>query len=110
MTTLKSEMDRVFDRFFEPKWEEYAAVGGWAPSLDLSETKEAFMVKAEVPGMTNVVPCCRPSTRISSESRSGKSDQTIADSYPPFRILPKLGSRTLPSATEVSIALTPHTR
>ena len=51
MTTLKSEMDRVLDRFFEPKWEEYAAVGEWAPSLDLSETKEAFMVKAEVPGM-----------------------------------------------------------
>src|SRR5215472_16863160 len=51
MTSLKSEMDRVLDRFFEPKWEEYAAVGEWAPSLDLSETKEAFVVKAEVPGM-----------------------------------------------------------
>jgi HSP20 family protein len=51
MTSLKSEMDRVLDRFFEPKWEEYAALGEWAPSLDLSESKEAFVVKAEVPGM-----------------------------------------------------------
>jgi len=51
VTSLKSEMDRVLDRFFAPKWEEYGAHGEWAPSLDLSETKEAFMVKAEVPGM-----------------------------------------------------------
>jgi HSP20 family protein len=39
------------DRFFEPKWEEHAALGEWAPSLDLAESKEAFVVKAEVPGM-----------------------------------------------------------
>ena len=51
MTGLKSEMDRLVDRFFEPRWEEFPAIGDWAPSLDLSETKEAFVVKAEVPGM-----------------------------------------------------------
>jgi len=51
MTSLKNEMDRLFDRFFEPRWEEFPAVGEWAPSLDLSETKDAFVVKAEVPGM-----------------------------------------------------------
>ena len=52
MTGLKQEMDRVFDRFFEPQWSEFpAAPGEWAPSLDLAETKDAFVVKAEVPGM-----------------------------------------------------------
>ena len=51
MMGLKSEMDRLFDRFFEPRWEEAPALGEWAPSLDLSETKDAFVVKAEVPGM-----------------------------------------------------------
>ena len=51
MMGLRSEMDRLFDRFFEPKWEEAAALGDWAPNLDLSETKDAFVVKAEVPGM-----------------------------------------------------------
>ena len=51
MASLKNEMDRVLDRFFEPKGEEYAALGEWAPSLDLAESKEAFVVKAEVPGM-----------------------------------------------------------
>jgi HSP20 family protein len=48
---LKQEMDRVLDRFFEPQWSEFLAGGDWAPSLDLSETKEAFVVKVEVPGI-----------------------------------------------------------
>ena len=51
MTGLKNEMDRLVDRFFEPRWEEFPAIGDWAPSLDVSETKDAFVVKAEVPGM-----------------------------------------------------------
>src|SRR5262249_25632082 len=50
---LRQEMDRLFDRFgFEPQWGEFpTALGDWAPSLDVSETKDAFMVKAEVAGM-----------------------------------------------------------
>ena len=51
MTNLRGEMDRLFDRFMEPRWEDLPATGDWAPTLDLSETKEAFVVKAEVPGM-----------------------------------------------------------
>jgi len=39
------------DRFFEPKWDEFVAVGEWAPSIDLIETKDALMAKVEVPGM-----------------------------------------------------------
>jgi HSP20 family protein len=51
MTSLKQEMDRLFDRFFEPRADEFLALGEWAPSLDLSETKDALVVKAEIPGM-----------------------------------------------------------
>ena len=56
-TDLKREMERLFDRFpmgrieFGPRWDEFMAVGEWAPSLDLSETKDALVVKVEVPGM-----------------------------------------------------------
>ena len=39
MTGLK-QMDRMFDRFFESKWDEFPALGEWAPSMDISETKE----------------------------------------------------------------------
>ena len=51
METLRQEMERVFDRFFEPRWDEFEAVGAWAPKLDFSETKDTFVVKAEVPGV-----------------------------------------------------------
>lgn len=51
MTGLKQEMDRVFDRFFESRWEELPALGDWAPKVDVSETKDAVVVKAEIPGM-----------------------------------------------------------
>ncbi len=51
METLRQEMDRLFDRFFEPRWDEFEAVGEWAPKLDFSETKDAYLVKAEVPGV-----------------------------------------------------------
>ncbi len=51
MTGLKQEMDRLFDRFFEAPWSDVPALGEWAPTLDLSETKDALVVKVEVPGM-----------------------------------------------------------
>jgi HSP20 family protein len=52
MAGLKQEMDRLFDRFFEPEVAELpAALGSWVPSLDLTETKDALVVKVEMPGM-----------------------------------------------------------
>jgi HSP20 family protein len=44
-------MDRVFDRFFESRWEELPALGDWMPKVDVSETKDSVVVKAETPGM-----------------------------------------------------------
>jgi len=51
MENLRQEMEGMFDRFFEPRWDEFVAVGEWAPKLDFSETKDAYVVKAEVPGV-----------------------------------------------------------
>lgn len=48
---LKHEMERLFDRFFEPEDGESFAMGEWAPRLDLSETKDALVVKVEVPAI-----------------------------------------------------------
>jgi HSP20 family protein len=51
-SSLRREMDRLFDRFFEPESGEASATfGEWAPSLDLTETKDALVVKAEIPGI-----------------------------------------------------------
>ena len=48
---LTQELDRLFDRFGEPNGQESSALGHWAPSLDVSETKEAFVVTFSMPGM-----------------------------------------------------------
>jgi|SRR5215813_4306448 len=51
MTGLRKEMDRLFDRFGEPGWMEMPTLGEWEPKIDVSETKDAVTVKAEVPGV-----------------------------------------------------------
>jgi HSP20 family protein len=51
MTSLREQMDRLFDHFMDFKWEEFPAFGEWTPRLDLSETKENLIVKIEVPAM-----------------------------------------------------------
>lgn len=51
MPSLKQEMDKLFDRFAEFKLDEFPVTGEWAPMMDVTETKDAVMVKAEVPGM-----------------------------------------------------------
>lgn len=51
MDVLRHEMDRVFDRVFEPRWDEFETAGQWAPKVDVSETKDALVVKAEIPGV-----------------------------------------------------------
>ena len=49
---IKSEMDRVWDSFFATKPAVKAGEGGeWFPSLDVTETKNDILVKAEIPGM-----------------------------------------------------------
>lgn len=50
-TGLKREMDRLFERFFESPWAEMPALGDWTPALDVTEGKDAIVVKAEVPGV-----------------------------------------------------------
>ena len=51
MTALKTEMDRLFDRFWEKDYPEWPAVGEWTPKLDVADTKDALVVKAEIPGI-----------------------------------------------------------
>jgi HSP20 family protein len=44
-------MERMFEGMPEPRWDELSAASDWMPSLDLSETKDALVLKMEVPGM-----------------------------------------------------------
>jgi len=49
---MRREMDRLWDSFFEErprrKGEE---ISEWAPSIDVAETKDSLVVRAEIPGI-----------------------------------------------------------
>src|SRR5215813_475629 len=51
MSGVRQEMDRMFDRFLEGRWDEFPTLGDWTPHMDVSETKDSLVVKVEVPGM-----------------------------------------------------------
>ena len=51
LSTFRREMDNLWDRFFgeEPFGRKF--IGEWAPSVDVSETKNEVLIKAELPGL-----------------------------------------------------------
>ena len=49
---MRTDMDRLWESFFEGKpARRQEDMSGWVPSLDLAETKDSYVVKAEIPGM-----------------------------------------------------------
>jgi HSP20 family protein len=49
---LRRDMERFFERFADPIWEPFdMTAGDWAPKLDVSETKDAMVVTADMPGI-----------------------------------------------------------
>ena len=51
LTNLRDEINRLFDLPFGDWTREAELFNGWAPAVDLYENKDAFMVRAELPGM-----------------------------------------------------------
>ena len=48
---VRRQMDRLWDSFLEGGLTKRGEEGEWLPSLDVAETKNEVVVKAEVPGM-----------------------------------------------------------
>ena len=51
LTTLRNRMDRVLRKFDFPNEEELLTTE-WTPAADVMETKDAIIVRAELPGIT----------------------------------------------------------
>lgn len=54
MSTLRDEIDNIFDRTFGQLFEspgQTQLMGGWVPALDLYEDKDNLTLKCELPGM-----------------------------------------------------------
>ncbi len=50
--SFRREMDRMFDNFFGRETEVSESSLTWYPSVDIKETKDDFVLTAEVPGMS----------------------------------------------------------
>ena len=52
LTTLHRDLDSLWDRFFPetPFFERYTTQE-WLPTIDLTETKDKLLIKAELPGL-----------------------------------------------------------
>ena len=52
LTTLRRDVDSLWDRFFpENPFLERHLTHEWLPSIDMTETKDRLVVKAELPGL-----------------------------------------------------------
>src|SRR5687768_2758315 len=52
LDSLQSDMNRLFDRFFERTPNGAGAVRRWIPAMDLVESEDHLVLRADLPGMT----------------------------------------------------------
>ena len=52
LSTLRRDMDRLLDDFFGNSPFHFEQAGMMSPSIEVSDTKEAVIVKAQVPGVS----------------------------------------------------------
>ena len=83
LTSLRDEIDRLFESPLEELARTSQVLSGWTPALDLYEDKDSFVVKAELPGMKREdieVSLHEGSLSISGE-RKGEEKHAGADMY-----------------------------
>ena len=51
LSTLRSEMDRLWDRYLGDRTFPRFFTQEWAPTVDVSETKDKIIVKVDLPGI-----------------------------------------------------------
>jgi HSP20 family protein len=52
LDSLQGDMNRLFDRFFEGRTANGNGGRRWIPAMDLVETDESLVVRADLPGMS----------------------------------------------------------
>jgi HSP20 family protein len=114
--TLRSEIDRLFDTFVrEPvssfEW-PFGGGRGWSPAVDIAETDEEVLVRAELPGMDPGeidITVCGGQLVLSGEKResteqSGKGFYHTESRYGTFRRALPLPEAVDPDKVEAEYA------
>jgi HSP20 family protein len=52
LDTVQNEMNRLFDRFFEGRPTNGSVARRWIPAMDLAETDNHLVLRADLPGMS----------------------------------------------------------
>lgn len=52
LASLRREMDQLFDSFFTREGRGLSTLRTWEPAVELADTKDAVVVKAQVPGIS----------------------------------------------------------
>ena len=81
MSTMREDMDRLFDSMLG-RYPRERAQAIWAPAIDVEETNEAMIVRAELPGMNREdikVKVAEDTVTISGERKyeSEQKDRTF---------------------------------
>jgi len=51
LSSFRKEIDQLFERFWTPEEADLTLSAEWTPRMDIVETKDAMILKAEVPGI-----------------------------------------------------------
>jgi HSP20 family protein len=51
ITSMRAEMDRMYDSTFGPSFRSPASLSGWNPAVNVYQDKDQFIVVAELPGL-----------------------------------------------------------
>jgi HSP20 family protein len=52
LDSLQSDMNRLFDRFFDTRGNGSSAARRWIPAMDLAETEDHLVLRGDLPGLT----------------------------------------------------------
>ncbi|MDZ7330814.1 MAG: Hsp20/alpha crystallin family protein [candidate division KSB1 bacterium] len=77
--SFRREMDRMFDTFFGTSSEVAESTLAWYPSVDIKETKDDFVLTAEVPGINKddiKISISENTLTIKGEKKEEKKEET----------------------------------
>jgi HSP20 family protein len=74
LSSLQSEMNRLFDGLFEPAGTNATGGRRWIPAMDLVETEDHFVLRADLPGVSEEDVKIEVDDRVLTVSGERKAD------------------------------------
>jgi HSP20 family protein len=110
ISSLREEIDRLFDTFFGRQTSVVSGEGFWVPAVDVEETESEYIVKAELPGLKKEdikISITDDTLTVSGERKmqkeeKGKTYHRIEMNYGKFERTIRFPSEVLPDKAKAS--------